>query len=138
MAAWHARLDGDGETGFPLMKSGIVSRGFEMSAAHQLYTASLAAADEAHKDRMKEALALVLLCCRPERLATPPIAVLAQFSTQHSSRPTLRTLKRCAAQRRGGWAIGWWRGPRSAKRRNRIECAAAGPLELQVMSAHGP
>jgi hypothetical protein len=31
-------------------------RGFGMSTAHQPYTASLAAADEAHKERMKEAL----------------------------------------------------------------------------------
>jgi hypothetical protein len=29
-----------------------------MSAVHQLYSASLAAADDAHKDRMKEALAV--------------------------------------------------------------------------------
>jgi hypothetical protein len=38
-------------------------RGFGMSTAHQTYTASLAAADEAHKERMKKRWVLVLLLC---------------------------------------------------------------------------
>jgi hypothetical protein len=69
-----------------------------MSAAHQLYTASLAAADEAHKDRMKEALgarAAAVLSARATRNAsdsdTDPVLNAALIAADFAHFEALRS-----------------------------------------------